>query len=75
MQENTDRTCRKSVTPMRPLFRGYLFLVLDMLHRCSGALNSIFGMTSIVSLGKEPTPFPLDLVSRLMLRVIVKVSC
>jgi transcriptional antiterminator RfaH len=32
------------------------------------AVNSTYGITRIVSLGKEPTPVPLDLVSQLMLR-------
>ena len=31
-------------------------------------VNSTYGLTRLVSFGKEPTPVPLDLVSQLMLR-------
>jgi transcriptional antiterminator RfaH len=68
MQEETKRSRGKFITQVRPLFPGYLFVALDVL--CGGwhAVNSTYGITRLVSLGKEPTPVPRDLVSQLMLR-------
>lgn len=68
MQEETKRARGKFVTQMRPLFPGYLFVALDMLRGGWRAVNSTYGITRLVSLGKEPKPVPLDLVSQLMLR-------
>jgi len=68
LQEETKRARGKFITQMRPLFPGYLFVALDMLKGGWRAVNSTYGITRLVSLGKEPTPVPLDLVSQLMLR-------
>ena len=68
MQEETKRARGKFITQMRPLFPGYLFVALDMLKGGWRSVNSTYGITRLVSLGKEPTPVPLDLVSQLMLR-------
>ena len=68
MQEETKRARGKFITQMRPLFPGYLFVALDMLRGGWRAVNSTYGITRLVSLGKDPTPVPLDLVSQLMLR-------
>ena len=68
MQEETKRARGKFITQMRPLFPGYMFVALDMLLGSWRAVNSTYGITRLVSLGKEPTPVPLDLVSQLMLR-------
>jgi len=68
MQEETKRARGKFITQMRPLFPGYLFVALDMLRGGWRSVNSTYGITRLVSLGKEPTPVPLDLVSQLMLR-------
>lgn len=67
MREETKRACSKFTTQMRPLFPGYLFVELDMFQGGWREVNSTHGITRIVSLGKEPTPVPLDLVSQLML--------
>lgn len=68
MQEETKRARGKFITQMRPLFPGYLFVALDMLRGDWRSVNSTYGVTRLVSFGKEPTPVPLDLVSQLMLR-------
>lgn len=68
MQEETRRARGKFITLMRPLFPGYLFVALDMLDGGWRAVNSTYGITRIVSLGDEPTPVPLNLVSQLLLR-------
>lgn len=68
MQEETKRARGKFITQIRPLFPGYIFVALDMLQSGWRAVNSTCGITRLVSLGKGPTPIPLDLVSQLMLR-------
>ncbi|PZX45770.1 transcriptional antiterminator RfaH [Roseinatronobacter thiooxidans] len=68
MQEETKRAHGRFATHMRPLFPGYLFVALDVLRGGWRSVNSTYGITRLVSLGKEPTPVPLDLVSQLMLR-------
>ena len=68
LYEETTRVRGKFTVQKRPLFPGYLFVALDMLQGRWRAVNSTYGITRIVSLGKEPTPVPLDLVSQLMLR-------
>lgn len=68
MQEETKRARGKFITQMRPLFPGYLFVALDTLRGGWRSVNSTYGVTRLVSFGKEPTPVPLDLVSQLMLR-------
>ena len=68
LQEETKRVRGKFTTQMRPLFPGYLFVAFDVERGGWRAVNSTYGITRLVSLGKEPTPVPLDLVSTLMLR-------
>jgi transcriptional antiterminator RfaH len=68
MQEETKRVRGKFATLMRPLFPGYLFVELDALQGGWRAVNSTYGITRLVSFGKEPTPVPLDLVDQLMRR-------
>lgn len=68
LQEETKRARGKFTTRLRPLFPGYIFVALNVLHGGWRAVNSTYGITRLVSLGNEPTPVPLDLVSQLMLR-------
>jgi transcriptional antiterminator RfaH len=68
MLEETRSARGRFTQQMRPLFPGYLFVALDMQQGGWRAVNSTHGITRLVSLGKEPTPVPLDLVSQLMLR-------
>jgi transcriptional antiterminator RfaH len=68
LHEEATRVRGKFTVHMRPLFPGYLFVALDMLQGRWRAVNSTYGITRIVSLGKEPTPVPSDLVSQLMRR-------
>ena len=68
LQEETKRIRDKFTTEMRPLFPGYIFIALDILQGSWRAVNSTYGITRLVSLGKEPTAVPRDLVSQLMLR-------
>ncbi len=68
MQEQTKRAQSKFLTHMRPLFPGYLFVALDIGQGSWRSVNSTYGVTRLVSLGKEPTPVPLGLIAQLMLR-------
>jgi len=68
MQEETTRVRGRFATRLRPLFQGYLFVALDPRQGGWRAINATYGITRLVSLGNEPTPVPLDLVSQLMLR-------
>ena len=66
--EMSDTVSGKFFTQMRPLFPSYIFVALDILQGGWRAVNSTYGITRLVSLSKEPTPVPLDLVNQLMLR-------
>ena len=68
LQEETRRARGRFTTRMRPLFPGYVFVAFDVEVGGWRAVNSTYGITRLVSLGKEPTPVPPDLVSQLMLR-------
>ena len=68
LQEETRRVRGRFTTQMRPLFPGYLFVAFDVERGGWRAVNSSYGVTRLVSLGKEPTPVPPELISTLMLR-------
>ena len=68
MEEETRQRNGKFVTAMRPLFPGYIFVAFDVARGLWRTVNSTYGITRLVSFGKEPTAVPLDLVSQLMLR-------
>ena len=68
LEEETRQRNGKFVTAMRPLFPGYIFVAFDVACGFWRTVNSTYGITRLVSFGKEPTAVPLDLVSQLMLR-------
>ena len=68
MQEGTQRRSGKFVTAMRPLFPGYIFVAFGVAHDFWRAVNSTYGVTRLVTFGKEPAVVPPDLISQLMLR-------
>lgn len=68
LEEETRQRNGKFVTAMRPLFPGYIFVAFDVARGLWRTVNSTYGITRLVSFGKEPAPVPLDLVSQLMLR-------
>ncbi|WP_274126886.1 transcription termination/antitermination protein NusG [Abyssibius alkaniclasticus] len=72
LEEETRQRNGKFVTAMRPLFPGYIFVAFDAACGFWRAVNSTYGITRLVSLGKEPTAVPRDLVSQLMLRCDAK---
>lgn len=68
LQEETRQRNGKFVTAMRPLFPGYIFVAFDVARGLWRTVNSTYGITRLVSFGKEPAVVPLDLISQLMLR-------
>jgi transcriptional antiterminator RfaH len=68
LEEETRQRNGKFVTTDRPLFPGYIFVAFDVDRGLWRQVNSTYGITRLVSFGKEPAAVPLDLVSQLMLR-------
>jgi len=68
MEEETRQRNGKFVIATRPLFPGYIFVAFDVARGLWRTVNSTYGITRLVSFGKEPAPVPLDLISQLMLR-------
>ena len=68
MQEEVRPARGEFRSQMRPLFPGYVFVALDLLGGGWRAVNSTYGLTRLMSLGKKPTPVPLGSMSEMMLR-------
>ena len=68
LEEETRERNGKFVTTMRPLFPGYIFVAFDVALGLWRNVNSTYGITRLVSFGKEPAQVPLDILSQLMLR-------
>jgi len=68
MEEETRQRGGKFVNAARPLFPGYIFVTFDAARGFWRTVNSTYGVTRLVSFGKEPAAVPLDVVSKLMLR-------
>jgi transcriptional antiterminator RfaH len=68
LEEETRQRGGKFVTADWPLFPGYIFVAFDAARGLWRQVNSTYGITRLVSFGKEPAPVPLDLVSQIMLR-------
>lgn len=68
MEEETRQRNGRFTTATRPLFPGYIFVAFDAAQGLWGAVNSTYGITRLVSFGKEPTAVSSDLVSQLILR-------
>jgi transcriptional antiterminator RfaH len=66
LEEKTRQHNGKFVTDRRPLFPGYIFVAFDVTHGLWRAVKSTYGITRLVSFGKEPAAVPPDLVSQLM---------
>lgn len=68
LEVETRQRNGKFVTAERPLFPGYIFVAFDAARGFWRQVNSTYGITRLVSFGKEPAAVPLDLVSQIMLR-------
>lgn len=68
LEEASQNRSGKFTTSLRPLFPGYIFVAFDIALGHWRTINSTYGITRLVSLGKEPTAVPFNIVSHLMLR-------
>jgi transcription antitermination factor NusG len=62
----TVRHARKSRTVLAPLFPGYIFLILDLSRDRWRAVNSTFGVASLIMGAEQPMPVPSGVVEALM---------
>lgn len=67
MEEVTHQRNGKFVTATWPMFRGYISVAFDVARGFWRTENLTYGITQLVSFGKEPTAVLLDLVSQMML--------
>ena len=68
MQEQTSRIRGRFVSRIRPLFPGYVFVLMEMAKGHSRVVNSTLGLTRLVSFGGRPQPVPDGLVQHLRAR-------
>jgi len=68
LEEETRQRNSKFVTAVRPLFPGYIFVAFDVTRGLWRTVNSTYGVTRLVSFGKEPAAVPRDLVPQIMQR-------
>jgi len=68
LQVATRRQNDRFVSETRPLFPGYMFILLDPKTAPWRKINSTYGVSRIVSFRDIPSPVPNDLVSALLLR-------
>jgi len=64
----TSRVGARFMSKSRPLFPGYLFVVLDAGQGAWRKINSTYGVARIVSFAGQPSPVPNDLVAGLQAR-------
>jgi transcription antitermination factor NusG len=63
----TVRHARKSRTALAPLFPGYVFLILDLSRDRWRAVNSTFGVASLIMGTEQPMPVPSGVVEALVI--------
>lgn len=68
LEEVTRRARSKFVTAAQPMFPGYVFVAFDIAQGGWRAINGTYGITRLVSFGKEPAPVPTQIVRTLMER-------
>lgn len=68
LEEKTRLSYGKMITSASPLFPGYLFVALDTANGQWRQVNSTFGVSRILSIGKSPAAVPTQLVNQLMQR-------
>ncbi len=65
--KRTIRHARKSRNVLSPLFPGYVFLILDLSRDRWRAVNSTFGVASLIMGGEQPMPVPNGVVEGLLM--------
>lgn len=61
----TVRHARKSRNVLAPLFPGYVFVILDLSRDRWRAVNSTFGVASLIMGAEQPMPVPRGIVEAL----------
>lgn len=72
LKEETRERQGRFITATQPLFPGYIFVAFNAARGLWRTVNSTYGVTRLVSFGKEPASVPLALVSQLLLRCDAK---
>jgi transcriptional antiterminator RfaH len=67
-EEETRPRNGRFVTVEQPLFPGYIFVAFGVARGHWRQVNSTYGITRLVSFGKEPVAVPPDIISQIMLR-------
>ena len=68
MQKITRRKASRFVSDLKPLFPGYMFVSVNAGLAPWRTINSMIGVSKLVSFEGKPKPFSLQLISGLMLR-------
>lgn len=68
MQESSLKRRGQFISALRPVFPGYIFVSFDAAQGLWRKIVSTYGITRLVSFGKEPAPVPTDVVSQLRQR-------
>ena len=63
----TVRHARKTRNVLSPLFPGYIFLILDLSRDRWRAVNSTFGVASLIMGSEQPMPVPCGVVEALVI--------
>ena len=63
----TIRHARKLRNVLAPLFPGYIFLILDLSKDRWRAVNSTFGVASLIMGAEQPMPVPCGVVEALVI--------
>ena len=63
----TVRHARKLRNVLAPLFPGYVFLILDLSRDRWRAVNSTFGVASLIMGAEQPMPVPRGVVEALVI--------
>ena len=63
----TVRHAHKLRNVLAPLFPGYIFLILDLSRDRWRAVNSTFGVASLIMGGEQPMPVPCGVVEALVI--------
>jgi transcription antitermination factor NusG len=63
----TVRHARKLRNVLAPLFPGYIFLILDLSRDRWRAVNSTFGVASLIMGAEQPMPVPCGVVEALVI--------
>jgi transcription antitermination factor NusG len=64
--KRTVRHARKSQEVLKPLFPGYIFVIIDLSKQRWHAVNSTFGIASLIMGAEQPRSVPLGVVEALI---------